>query len=95
MESIKEALVPVMRDLESQKNGLAPKNTPQDWLKKTLTKKEMGHIRFKYFKKGTLSLSVDSSSWLYALTLKKQELLEGLQKQNIGVRDILLRIGDV
>ncbi len=68
---------------------------PQEWLKKTLTKKELGHIRVKYFNKGVLSLSVDSSVWLYVLSLKKEVMLEQLQKEHPEIKNITLRIGEV
>lgn len=67
---------------------------PQQWLKKTLTKKELQHIKVKYFSKGVLGLSVDSSSWLYILSLRKEELLESLKKESSELKNISLRIGE-
>ena len=68
---------------------------PQQWLKKALTKKELGHIRIKYFNKGVLGLDVDSSVWLYILSLKKEELLKILQKDIPELKNIILRIGEI
>jgi len=68
---------------------------PEQWLKKILTKKELAHIKFNYFKKGVLGLSVDSSSLLYSLSLKKEELIGKLKQEERGVKDIRLRIGVV
>jgi hypothetical protein len=42
-----------------------------------------------------LGLSVDSSAWLYALSSKKEALLAELQKQHPGLKNIVLRIGEV
>ncbi|MDD5560869.1 MAG: DciA family protein [Candidatus Omnitrophica bacterium] len=81
-----------MRSLVSKKTSLLVSG-PQDWLKKALTKKELGHIKVKYFSKGVLGLSVDSSAWLYILSLKKEELLNRLKKENPGLKNINLRIG--
>ena len=81
--------------------GLAAKKTdssvggPQEWLKKALTKKELGHIKVKYFSKGVIGLSVDSSAWLYILSLKKEELLNRLKKESPGLKNINLRIGEI
>ncbi len=94
MEHLKKTLDEVMRGL-SAKNSSAPEADPQQWLKKALTKKELQHIKVKYFSKGTLGLSVDSSAWLYVLSLKKEELLGKLKKENPGLKNISFRIGEI
>lgn len=92
---------PLKNTLDALMQGLAEKKTafsgagPEEWLKKALTKKELGHIKVKYFSKGILGLCVDSSAWLYVLSLKKEELLEKLKKENSGIKNINLRIGEI
>lgn len=94
MELLKNTLEDVMRALSVKKAGPLDAG-PEQWLKKTLTKKELGHIKVKYFSKGVLGLSVDSSAWLYVLSLKKEELLVKLKKENPGLKNIIFRIGEV
>lgn len=94
MELLKHTLDRVMRGLDVQKNGSSEAD-PEQWLKKALTKKELQHIKVKYFNKGTLGVSVDSSTWLYALSLKKEELLDKLKKEHPGLKNISLRIGEI
>ena len=94
MELLKNTVEEVMRGIKSKKTT-CPDAGPQEWLKKALTKRELGHIKVKYFSKGVLGLSVDSSSWLYILGLKKDELLESLKKENPGLKNISLRIGEI
>jgi hypothetical protein len=94
MELLKNTLDDLMRQLGTKK-AVFQETGPQQWLKKALTKKELGHIRVKYFSKGVLGLSVDSSAWLYILSLKKEELLKGLKKENPELKNINFRIGDV
>jgi len=94
MELLKNTLDEVMRDLSAKKMGSLGVG-PQGWLKKALTKKELGHIRVQYFSKGVLGLSVDSSVWLYILSLKKEELLNKLKKANPGLKNINLHIGEI
>lgn len=91
MESIKDTLKNVMEGLKAKQND----DDPQVLLKKILTKKELAHIKFNYFRKGILGLSVDSSSWLYKLNLEKEDILQGLNRENKAVKDIRLRIGEV
>jgi hypothetical protein len=93
MEHLKNILDVVMKGIDVKKNASCEAG-PQQWLKKTLTKKELEHIKVKYFSKGVLGLSVDSSSWLYILSLKKEELLESLKKENSAIKNISLRIGE-
>ena len=94
MEAIKDTVLNVMERLAAKKTGSAA-DEPETWLKKVLTKKELGHIKFNYFKKGVLNLNVDSSSWLYNFNLQKEELLDKLNKHLKGIKDIRFRIGDV
>lgn len=94
MELLKKTLDEVMRGICLKKNDPSGED-PQQWLKKTLTKKEMQHIKVKYFNKGVLGLSVDSSAWLYVLSLKKEELLGKLKKENSKIKNISLRIGEI
>jgi hypothetical protein len=94
MESLKNTLDALMAGLSDKKEGVAGAG-PEQWLKKALTKKELRHIKVKYFSKGILGLSVDSSAWLYILSLKKEELLNALKKENPGLKNINLRIGEI
>lgn len=94
MELLKNTLDGLMRQLSVKKSDFCDTG-PQQWLKKALTKKELGHIRVKYFSKGILGLSVDSSAWLYILSLKKEELLKELKKDNPELKNINFRIGEI
>ena len=94
MEPLKNTLDALMRSLANQQEGVQGAG-PEQWLKKVLTKKELQHIKVKYFHKGTLGLNVDSSTWLYVLSLKKEELLRGLKKENPQLKNLSLRIGEL
>jgi len=90
MEPIKGTIQDLLREWRrrAEKQG-----EPERWLKKILTKKELAHIKFNYFRRGVLGLSVDSSGLLYQLSLKKEELVGKLKEEARGVKDIRLRIG--
>ena len=94
MEPIKETIIGLIHSWESRKKDDLAED-PDELLKKILTKKEIGHIKVDYFRKGILGLSVDSSSWLYHLNLRKKQILEGLQKESRNIKEIRLRIGEV
>lgn len=68
--------------------------SPEDLLKKALTKNELAHIKCNYFKKDVLGLRVSSSAVYYKLNLKKAQLLDTLNKQGAKIKDITLRMGD-
>jgi len=93
VELIKDTLQNVMEKLRTKK-GRPSKDDPQALLKKIFNKKELGHIKFNYFKKGALSINVDSSAWLYHFSLKKGPLLEKIQKRNRAIKDIRFFIGE-
>ena len=94
MELLKNTLDNLMRQLVVKKTVPGGAG-PQQWLKKILTKKESQHIRIEYFSKGVLGLNVDSSAWLYILSLKKEALLKELRKENPELKNINFRIGEV
>ena len=94
MEPLKNTLDALMLGLSHKKAGCLDAG-PEQWLKKALTKKELGHIRVKYFQKGVLSINVDSSTWLYVLSLKKEVLLAQLKQNNPELKSINFRIGEI
>jgi len=68
---------------------------PEVLIKKILTKKELGHIKVRYFKKGTLGLTVDSSTWLYYFNLQKRDFLGKLHTQSGAIENIRFYIGEI
>jgi hypothetical protein len=94
MATIKEVVRNIMEDLVKHKAHSRSSN-PQAWLQKVLTKRELAHTRFHYFRRGALGLWVDSSSWLYSLTLKKEKLLAKLSAISSTIKDIHFRIGEI
>lgn len=94
MEAIKDTVNQVMQGLMAKKKH-SPQDDPQAWLKKALTRAELRHIKLTYFRKGILYVNVDSSSWLYSLTLKKDGVLNKLAKDKRAVKDMRFRIGEI
>jgi len=94
MERIKDTLQSVFKELTAKK-GSPGGDAPDDWLKKALTKRDLEHIKFNYFRKGILGVKVDSSSWVYKFTLDRSKILLKLQKCSAEVKDIHFRIGEV
>jgi hypothetical protein len=82
-----------LRKIEAKQ--LPTDEDPREWLKKILTKQELKHIKFKYFRAGALGLTVDSSTWHYNLNLKKARLVEGLRDYCKEVKDLRFTIGEV
>ena len=93
IEPIRDTIKTVFKNF-GDKRHRAKEEDPWHWLKNTLTKKELGHIKCNYFRKGTLGIGVDSSSWLYYFNLKKVELLSRLSKQSKKIKDIHLYLGE-
>ncbi len=92
MEAIRETVKNLMQGLEGkQKSSLSG---PEAILKKALTKKELKHIKFSYFKHGVMGISVDSSSWLYNMNLQKENLLVKINQNKNNVKEICFRLGE-
>jgi len=94
MEKISETIQSVFKELVNKKVADGGVN-PEGWLKKVLTKKELGHIKLHYFRKGILGLSVDSSVWMYSLNLKKDSLLKKLKECSQEIKEIRFSIGEI
>ncbi|MDI6605578.1 MAG: DciA family protein [Candidatus Omnitrophota bacterium] len=96
MEIIKETVINVIRELSSKKEKGINQTDAWALLKKALTKKELRHIKFNYFKKGILGIRVDSSVWLYNFNLKKEKLLAFLNNNpGIQLKDIRFNLGEI
>lgn len=94
MEAIKDTIKNVIYTLETRKSKSSPED-PQALLKRALTKKDLAHIKFNYFRRGTLGIIVDSSTWLYHLSLQKENLLAKLSKKSSTIKDIRFRLGEI
>jgi len=92
MQTIKDIIPDVIRGLETKKRA---QDEPELLLKRVLPKKELGHVKFRYLRKGILGISVDSSSWLYQLNLQKPQLLVKLGKKSQTIKDIRFYIGEI
>lgn len=92
MQVIKETVADFMRELKS-KSGRSGKDGPERLLRAVLSREDLKHARFGYFKKGVLGIEVDSSSRLYLLTMRKETIMERLRKKTSVVRDVRFRLG--
>ena len=79
--------------MEQQQQGEGPGAELEKIIKKILTPKELKHIKISSLRKGTLVLNVDASAWVYALNLKKTELLDKIKLD--AVKEIRFRLGDI
>jgi len=94
MEAIKETVAGILFKLQEKKEGKTD-TTPSGLLKRCLTKKELEHIKFSYFKKGVVGITVDSSAWLYQLSLQKVRILQTLSEYSKDIKDIRFRLGEI
>jgi hypothetical protein len=94
VENIRDTLKQVMLRLEEKKKRVSSDDFSA-FLKKTLTKKELKHIKIHYFKAGVLHLLVDSSVWLYHFSVKKDSLLTQLRAATKVIQDIRFHLGEV
>ena len=88
MEHIRETLQSVFQEL-GQKKHTEEEDTFLNF-KKNLAAKERRHVKCQSLKAGVLTVNVDSSAWLYQLSLKKSGFIKTL-----GIKDIRFRIGEV
>jgi hypothetical protein len=92
MEAIKHTVSAVLAQLTAE-HGKALEDGPAVWLQKVFTKKELEHIGFQYYRKQVLGLTADSSTWLYHLNLRKEELLVRFRRVAPEVKEMRVRLG--
>jgi len=93
MEHIKETVRAVFKEWhDKEKQGSCDEVAAA--LKKVLAKKALEHVKLYNFRKGVLSIRVDSSSWLYYLNLQKEDILNKLHRGCAPVKDIRFSLGD-
>lgn len=74
---------------------VAEADEPRSLLKKVFKKKDLLHVKFRYFKGGVLCIDVDSSVRLYELNLRKQALLDKLRAATkTAIKDLRFCLGD-
>ncbi|MDP2940454.1 MAG: DUF721 domain-containing protein [Candidatus Omnitrophota bacterium] len=93
MESIKDILPNVIENLSEGKPGVFQK-IHKLW-PQILQPKILKHARPAGFKKGQLTINVDSPVWLFHLNFKRQEILAALQKEFNDLTTIKFRIGSI
>lgn len=93
MEQIKDTIKEVMAALITKKNTEGAGGLEKA-LAKILGKKEKKHVKLGYFRKGTLGLSVDSSAWLYHLSLQKEKLLAKLTRKYDRIKTLRFYLTD-
>jgi len=92
MEQIKDTIQAVFREWQApDKQGSSQE--PAALLKKVLAKKALKHVQLYNFRKGVLSVKVDSASWLYYLNLQKETLLAQLKKESTTIKDLRFLLG--
>ena len=91
--AIKEPIQKIMQDLaKKNKPGLGPESL---WAK-VVEKRALKHTRIAGLKKGSLTINVDNSSWLYELNTRQEKILEELKRLSAeSIKDIRFRLGRV
>ncbi|MEK6732563.1 MAG: DUF721 domain-containing protein [Candidatus Omnitrophota bacterium] len=94
-EDIGAILKQVIKKLDTKTHG-AREELTSAW-KKSIAQEAVFHTRPVAIKKKTLTIEVDSSTWLYMLSLKKKSTLDSMKKilGSDRIKDIKFRMGEI
>ena len=94
-EDIRGILNKVIEKIEKQGPGKKEKIL-QAW-QGVAGEKASGHTRPVNIRRNVLTIEVDSSTWLYELSLKKRSILKDIKKEltQYKIKDIRFRMGDI
>ncbi len=93
MDSIKD-IIPQVLEKISHKKPQEQIEIQRIW-QNLVDKKAIGHTAISGLKDGRLTVSVDSSAWLFQMSVMKRRLLKGLQELEPSIQQISFRIGKV
>jgi hypothetical protein len=93
MQPLKETLKTVLKNIEAA-SLVSEKDRINTALASVLSEKELKNIEIRSLYKGALEIFCASSAWLYQINLKKQKILECLQKEtkDIKINKIYLKL---
>ena len=94
-EDIGHIISQVIKKLDTKTHG-SVEEVVQAW-KNAIEEKAISHTKPVAIKKNVLTIEVDSSTWLYFLSLKKKSILKSMEKV-LGkgkIEDIRFRIGEI
>jgi predicted nucleic acid-binding Zn ribbon protein len=94
-EPIANVLKSVFTQLES-KHTLSKEAVDRSW-REAVGERGFNHSRPSHIRKGVMTVSVDSSTWMQELSMRKRELLKGL-KRELGkdrISEIRFKIGEL
>ena len=96
-ERIDNVIKFVIEKLDKTANPVSGSVNIENVWEETAGKKAFVHSKPASLRKKKLVINVDGSSWLYELTLRKEELLDGLKKR-LGkdkIKELQFRIGEL
>lgn len=94
-EDIKDILSKVIGTIEKKQPGKRDKII-KSW-KQIVGEKAAGHSRPVGIRRKVLNIEIDSSTWFYALNLKKRSILKDIKKElkEYNIENIRFRMGDI
>ncbi|MCX5692222.1 MAG: DUF721 domain-containing protein [Candidatus Omnitrophica bacterium] len=94
-EDIGDIISQVIKKLDTKTHG-AREEIVAAW-HKAIEPEAAFHTKPVAIKKNILTVEVDSSSWLYILSLKKRNILGAMKKTlgDVEIEDIRFRIGEI
>ncbi|MFA5389018.1 MAG: DUF721 domain-containing protein [Candidatus Omnitrophota bacterium] len=94
-EDIGEILGQVIKKLDTKTHG-AREEVVRAW-QAAIEPEAASHTKPVAFKKNILTIEVDSSAWLYVLSLKKKNILAAMKKRagDAKIEDVRFRIGEI
>lgn len=95
MEQIKSIIGSVLEDIQKKRELYPKEGIEEVWLH-CVRKNTAKHTKAHFLKKGTLFVNVENPAWLFELNIKKEEIIERLQKLSKNkIKDVRFRVGDI
>ena len=93
MESINKIIPDVIENI-STKTPKIEEKVHEIW-KRILNKKELKHTKIKGLKQGDLFVTVDSSTLIFHMNMKKNKILKEINKEVSEINNIVFKIGKI
>ncbi len=93
MDKIKDILPGVIEKITGQKQGESQK-IEKVW-QEAIGKEACRHTKIDGINNGMMNILVDSSAWLFQMSLKKKSILGKIQKELSHIKKISFKIGKI
>ena len=93
MDEVRDVVKDDLHDLLKREKNLSYQKTSEAW-EKIVGPKASAHTKIVHLTKDRIQVNVDSSAWLYELSLKKESIQKEINKK-CKIQEVRFKLGSI